>query len=184
MSKPGATLRVNPLVLNLGERLNRKLHDTVLPRALSKVGKVAIAAIRVKLPDGDKPNASGLPASRTKQTGFEGKWNRRTDHAARFPTKLKDNVRQKIAASDKTGLLQLVGVTSRAKHVNFDHGDKAKTTGRRHVLWDATGRRVMTPEFRKQTQDIAAIVKLEVTAQAQAIVVSEIKAALASGELK
>lgn len=174
-NKPGATLRVDPSVLNLGERLSRKMLEGPLPRALAKVGKIAIAAIKVELPDGDLPGPNGQPPSRTKQTEAM---------QARFPTKLKNNVRQKIAASDKTGVLQLVGVTSKAKHVNFDFGDKAKTIGRRHVLWDATGQRVTTPERRKQTQDIPAKVKLIVAPQAQAIVVAELKSALASGELK
>lgn len=189
----GASIKVDVAALNLGQRINKKMLSVVLPRALQKAGRVVAVALRSRLPDGVK---SG---TRAKQTGAGGqwvdadrwqggRWASRTNIAARFPEHMRDNVVQKLGASDTTGTLQLVGVSGRAKHVRFDFGDKAKKgVGRRHLLWSPKGKEppvVHTPEYRRQKQDIVAEVTLLAGPRAADIVIREIRKAVDSGELK
>lgn len=151
-----------------------RLLDTVLPRALNKAVTVVKNSMRPKLPDGDQPNPNdgGVP-SRTKQS---------KKSKERFPTKMKQHIGSKTL-QDRTGVAKIVGVTSQANHVNFDHGEKALTAGRVHKFWWRQNGPNKEPRIRKQTKDIKAIVIQETQAAIQSIIVKEINNAIESGEL-
>lgn len=146
--------------------LDRTIREKVFPRVLAKVAAPIKASMVAKLPDGQ---ASGTRAKQSKKT------------RARFPHSitLKRNVGRKTI-SDTLGVLLLTGVTTKAGHVRFDHGDKAKTTGRVHKLWWIDGVREVyaTPMMRKQSQDISLLVHNEFAPKIERIVVDELRSEL------
>lgn len=166
---------------NAGDTLVRK----ILPPILRQVVPRIRSAIIGKLPDGQ---ASGTRAKQTAKV------------AAAFPKHMKDHVEDKQIA-DSVGVLQLVGVSSSAKQVNFDHGEKALSTGRRHILWWPKARttivakngrtmtlggeptRVHDPEFRKQMHDIPLEVNAEIGPEIERFVTQKLVDAISAGGL-
>lgn len=165
MSKPGATITFSAGIEKMGDRIQRTLTHSVLPRAMTKAAALVKRVMIPKLPDGV---ASGTRAKQTERV------------RAQFDQHMKDNVGTKLV-SDSAGVLKIVGVTNKALQVNFDHGDKAKTVGRHHILW---GKKEHTPAYRRQMQDIPAQVKLETEGPVRAIIAAEINTAIATGELR
>lgn len=150
---------------NKAYTFQKTLVMTVLPRALDKAAVVIKAAMLPELPDGIESGTRALQSEKSR---------------TRFPGRMKDQVRRKLI-SDNTGVLKIVGVGSKAKHVNFDHGDKAKSIGRVHILW---GKKAAEPPLRRQLDDIPKIVESKVEAQVRTIVAATIRTAIANGELK
>lgn len=167
MSKIEASVRIDPRVLRMAETVPKNLIDRVLPRAFARVVPIVRRAIIDKLPDGTE--------SRKKQSEKSRK---------RFPHSLKKSVGVK-SIGDQSGTLKIVGVTDKGMHVNFDHGNKAKTTGRLHKLWWVKGRRekFATPKLRKQNKDIPKIVRAETETRVVQIFTQTIEHAATSGEL-
>ena len=149
------------------EGLPKDLRDKVFPRVAVKVLQPIKASIISKLPDGQSGERTRLKQS--KKTRL------------RFPhnIQLKKNVGRKTIR-DATGALLIIGVNSKAAHVNFDHGDKALTIGRTHKLWWVDGEHEVyhTPQERKQTQDIPELVANEFRGEVGRIFEEEVKAEL------
>lgn len=180
-------LRIDPALVRRLDRANDTLLRKVLPPIMQKVVEPIRQSMVKHLPDGVESGTRQKQSAATKKA---------------FPGHMKDNVIDK-QLSDTVGVLQIVGVSTRkAGQVNFDHGEKAKTTGRRHVLWwpkearvvgvKANGEpmtyggkpfRVHDPEFRRQTYDVAAHVDAEVTGTITKIVEAGISAAIAKGDI-
>lgn len=142
---------------------DKMLHEA-FPRVVNRIVPPIKASIIEKLPDGQASGTRALQSAKTQ---------------ARFPhtIQLKKNVGRKTI-SDSTGLLLIVGVSSKAGHVNFDHGDKAKKgEGRLHKLWWIDGKREVyaTPKFRKQTVDISLQVRLEFDGRINRMMTEEVR---------
>lgn len=169
MSRVDVTLQISPEVVALADTVQRNLVDKIIPRGVIKVVPVVRAAIIRHLPDG---RASGTRAKQSEKS------------ETRFPHAMKSRVRVKTVR-DPAGVLKIIGVDRKAGHVNFDHGEKAKSRGRLHKLWAVKGKEVRfaTPKLRKQTQDIPRIVESEVGAQVLNTVEEEVRRAVQSGEL-
>jgi hypothetical protein len=140
----------NQAAIDKINELPKKIVEEIFPRVATRIVAPMKASIVAKLPDGQ---ASGTRAKQSAKT------------RARFPheVQLKNNVGRKTIR-DTTGFLLIVGVSSKARHVNFDHGEKAKKgIGRLHKLWWIDGKHEVyaTPKLRKQTQDIPLIVREE-----------------------
>jgi hypothetical protein len=163
------THKVSPEIKRLAEKVSGRLINEVMPSAFAEAVPLVRKAIQDELPDGDK---TGNSAKRSKAS------------KARFPRKMNQSVSVKHIA-DNTGVLKLVGVDSRGAHVNFDHGEKARTTGRLHKLWwiDGVREKFHEPKLRKQQYDIPKIVKRKVGSKVERIMVSHIKQAAESGKL-
>jgi hypothetical protein len=129
---------LNKLVTDIEKSVPRAVIDQALPPAIHEISDLARESFRSKLPDGV---ASGTRALQTATT------------AERFPGHMKEEVETKIIR-DGDGILAISGVTRNAGQVNFDFGEKAKTVGRRHILW---GRGPANPPMRIQRQELQDI---------------------------
>jgi hypothetical protein len=163
-------LTVNPAAIKFIDSLPQKVIDEVYPKVISRVFAPIKEAIRVKLPDGDVAKSADEPPSRTKQSKRS---------KARFPGKAKESIGRKTI-KDSLGTLFIIGVTSKAGHINFDHGGKAKSIGRLHKLWwvDGVNEHYATPPLRKQTVDIPLQVRTEFEGTISAAFIDEIKKAM------
>lgn len=97
----------------------------------------------------------------------------------RFPFHMKDHVASK-QVKDPTGVLQMVGLTRKAQHAHFDHGEKAlKGVGRKHVLWGSYDTsRTKPPLLRRQQYDVKALTIAEAGPRCQQIIVESITRAI------
>lgn len=138
---------VNQAAINSINSLSDKILNEIYPKVVNRVAGPIKASIISKLPDGQVSGTRKKQSKRTK---------------ARFPNHMREHVGRKTI-HDSLGTLILIGVTREAAHVNFDHGEKAKTTGRVHKLWWVKGVRekFATPALRKQTVDIPQQVRAE-----------------------
>lgn len=158
---------ISPKAKMLAETIPAKLLNEVLPGAFAEAVPLVREAIKDELPDGDDTGNSAKRSAKSQ---------------ARFPRKMNQSVSVKHI-SDSHGVLKLVGVDQRGAHVNFDHGNKAKTTGRIHKLWWIKGVREKyhTPKLRKQKDDIPRIVKQKVGGKVERIMTGAIQRAADSG---
>jgi hypothetical protein len=152
---------INQSAINLINSLPDKILNEIYPKVVNRVAGPIKASIISKLPDGE---ASGTRKKQSKTT------------KARFPNHMRENVGRKTI-HDSLGTLILIGVTREAAHVNFDHGEKAKTEGRLHKLWWVKGahEKFATPALRKQTVDIPKQVRAEFEGTISKTFVEEIK---------
>lgn len=176
-AKMDVSKELDVFIAEFGKRLVRE----ALPRAMDSLNTVIMPAIIARLPDGDAPTAEG-PPSRLKQTKeVRDKYNKKMKNSVTFKT-----------IKDAAGVLRIYGVDSDAGQVNFDFGKKAKSVGRKHVLWWPKDRKVVhvrgfprtiggEPQrlrkkapYRKQMQDIPAQVAAEVETRVVAAFVNEI----------
>lgn len=158
---------VNQAAINLINSISDKILNEIYPKVVNRVSGPIKASIISKLPDGQVSNDGRKPPSRSKQS-------KRTK--ARFPNHMREHVGRKTI-HDSLGTLILIGVTREAAHVNFDHGEKAKTEGRLHKLWwvKGTHEKFATPALRKQTVDIPKQVRAEFEGTISQTFVEEIK---------
>jgi hypothetical protein len=172
MSRVNVSFSISQEVVNLPDTAQRNLITKILPHALGR----AVPVVREALVSKITALANGTA------TGTRERQSARTK--AKFRYHMKDRVRVK-SVDDKAGVLKIVGVDNKAGQVNFDHGDKAKTTGRVHKLWwiDGVREKYATPKLRKQTQDIPRMVYYEVGEQVANIIESSVRRSVASGEL-
>lgn len=151
-------------IIDLIDSLPRKMLDGAFNRMVRRIDKPIRASIIKKLPDGQESGTRAKQSEKTRQ---------------RFPheIQLKKNVRRKTI-HDTMGTLIIVGVSSKAGHVNFDHGKKAKKgVGREHKLWWVDGVREVwhVPKYRKQVVDISLQTKLEFEGPINQIIKEEVK---------
>lgn len=174
MTNMTATFSISPEMIDLAETVQRNLVLRILPNAMSKAVPIVRAAIQAEIIKSANGQV-GDPPSRSKQSAKA---------RARFPYHMKDRVRVRHV-SDEAGVLKVVGVDNKAAHVNFDHGEKAKTSGRVHKLWWVKGVREVyaTPKLRKQTKDIPRIVADTVSAQVLDTMEASIRGSISAGEL-
>jgi hypothetical protein len=149
-----AKLIINPKVTKLLEKLPIDLLENALPKAYNAVTPYIKREMRgyiVRYANSD------ITGSRERQSASAKK---------RFPTRMKDNIGYRTI-KDTSGVLRVIGVTNKAAHVNFDHGDKARGKGREHKLWFREGHKYWhagggkassSPAYRKQVRDIASMV--------------------------
>jgi hypothetical protein len=163
------TFSIPQEVVNLADRVQRNLVTKILPQAIGKAVPVVRDSIKRHLPDGVSTGTRAKQSAKAK---------------ARFKYHMKDRVKAKMV-SDVSGHLRIVGVDEKAAHVNFDHGEKAKTIGRVHKLWWVKDKHEVyhDPKHRKQTQDIPRLVQAETQDQVQSIIEQHVRSAVASGGL-
>jgi len=149
-----------PLYNRLVETVGKALVEEAFVNAEQRISPIAQAAFIDKLPDG--------AITRLKQS---------EKSRVRFPNHMKQSVRIK-RLKDSRGVASIIGTTTAVGQTHFDFGDKAKTSGRVHILW---GQKPATPPNRvqrKELQDIPEQVANIVSAIAENIVIEEITAAL------
>lgn len=163
-------VQISPKLAALHDNVQGRLVKKVIPKAIAKAVPLVRQAILSKLPDG--------------QTGDNTRSKQSAKSRRRFPTHMKDHVGVKKLNNQRVAM-SIVGVTSKAKHVNFDHGDKAKTVGRVHKLWWIDGKHEVfhTPKLRKQHRDIPKLVQAEVGDRVLSIIEAELTNASKNGGL-
>lgn len=118
----------------------KQLAVEVLPGLLESLNEPIQAEFRKHLPDGG-PEGTNTRAKQSKKS------------RERWRFKLNKQLKKK-RISDDLGTLMLVGIKMpEGNYVNIDFHNKAKTSGRRHILW---GKKFL--RNRVQTQDIPKVV--------------------------
>lgn len=158
-----STVKINQAATSFIDSLPDRLLNEIYPKVVARVERPIKASIKAKLPDGQ---ASGTRAKQSKKTQLK------------FPhaKQMRKNVGRKTI-HDSLGTLILIGVTREASHVNFDHGEKAKTVGRVHKLWwvDGINEQYANPPLRKQIVDIPLQVRTEFEGTISQTFIEEIK---------
>lgn len=166
------TVRINPELSAMIDQVQKKLVLEVLPNALRLASVPVDDAVVAKLQEHDSRNPKpGSPQ------GTKAKQSKIT--RARFQYHMVDRVRTKLVKDDY-GVLAITGVDDKGRHARIDHGDKAKTVGRNHIMW---GKRPDPPILRRQKQDIPLQVEAETKDTVVRIVGESIKRAVQTGEL-
>ena len=149
-------VRVNQRVKRRLEELPKEIAADIFPPVVRRIGNLARQKMREKVGLGDR----SLMTRKVWQ---------------RFPTRLRDTIKRKTR-SDDFGRLILVGPSGKAGQLaHFDHGEKALTDGRNHILW---GRRPQPQRIRKQKRRLDDEVARELEAPLNQAVTSEIKTRL------
>jgi hypothetical protein len=161
-------LTVDPRVSKMLDLLPDKVLREIFPKVIRRATAPVKDFIVGELKDGQ---VTGTRAKQSKKTRM------------RFPPEIqaKKNVGSK-RVTDTTGTLVIVGVSSNAKHVNFDHGEKAKYgTGRKHVLWGKFDEsRKSPPLMRRQHVDISFRAKTEFAPKITVMFEKEVARAISS----
>lgn len=153
---------LDKIIADIEVNTPRVIIDKALPPALTKISTLAAETMRPMLPDGV---ASGTRAKQSKNT------------KKKFPYHMKDRVKVKLV-KDAFGMLAISGVDRKASHVHFDFGKKAKSTGRKHILWGRRPAKVPFRVQRQELQDIPGRVLTAIEPQREAILAAEIIKAL------
>ena len=170
MTRFKADIRVPRDLLELINTDKWLVQEQISP-ALRRCVPLMRRALLRHLPDGRASGTRALQSAKSRE---------------RFPNHMKDHIASK-QVKNAVGALQMVGLKSRVvAHVNFDHGDKAKTLGRKHVLWGAPwdANRAKPPALRRQMYDIPERVANEVRDQCIQIVVDAIAKGIAKKSAK
>lgn len=169
-------MTIDPAIVKIADTVSRNLQNKILPKALDAAAKMVIPALIAELPDGRQDDGRGY--------GTRELQSRKSKE--RFPTHMKEQVGVKRFRAKRGAVLRIVGVKARsatgvgAGHVNFDHGEKAKSIGRTHILW-GKGPAKVNP--RVQKKDIARVVQVKVAPAVEAVVKQHIDHAVSTGEL-
>lgn len=174
MARFGAKLTISKEVENLAETTERNLRKVILPKVMDRAGPIMKKTMLglSEFPDSDK-TGSKKKMSKNTRYGKDGqdRWSR-----------MKKNVIIKKKTTQHA-IMRIVGVSSDAKHVNFDHGDKARTTGRIHKLWWVDGKHEVYAKVnpRIQKHDIPKIVKYKTEGIIERMMLDELRRAANSG---
>jgi hypothetical protein len=142
------------------------LASDVIPAALKSVEPAIRESFMKHLPDSDKAEFS----SRLKQS---------RKARARWPNKLNQQLSSKVKQDDR-GVLMISGVRiPQGQYVYIDMHDKAKTVGRKHVLW---GKKVKG--LRRMPIDVPKIVRFENAKRIYQAIYDAIRSAAAAGRFE
>lgn len=176
MARFSAVLNIDPKIQRLADDTERQLQRVILPRVMDPIGDL-IKQTYLNLPqfpDSNKTGSKRLMSRRARyKPGGGERWG-----------KMRENVIVK-KKNTKSVIMRMVGVTGEARHVNFDHGKKALTTGRIHKLWwiDGVREKYARVNPRIQQHDIAVIVKSKTQPIIEQMIATELNRAVQSGEL-
>ena len=157
-----AKLVLNPILADLETRFQSALVKRAMPIAAKQISELAQAKFIAMVSDGI---ASGTRAKQTDRV------------RRRFKLHMNREVKIKPILGP-TGVASVTGVDKKVGQVNFDMGEKAKTTGRLHVLWGKAFAKPPLRIQRQEHQDIPLKIQAEMESVATSIITAEILKAL------